>query len=500
MAVARPVWGLPSTPPRAGYDVCLLEAYDFAQGTSSRSTKLVHGGVRYLQQGNLSLVRDALRERERLARNAPHLVRSLTFVLPTYRLFASHYYGLGLKAYDWLAGRQSFGQSRRLSRDEVLERLPMLTPEHLNGGALYYDGLFDDARLAINLAQTAAEHGAAVLNYAPVTQLRKNASGRVIGLEATDAETNETLVVDARVVINATGPFCDSIRRLNDASCQPMIAPSQGIHIVLDPSFLPGSHALLVPKTDDGRVLFAIPWEGVVSVGTTDTPIREVSHDPRPQPGEIAFVLETLNRYLTRVVTTSDIRSVFVGIRPLVRMPDVSNTASLSRDHTIVIDQRSQLLTIAGGKWTTYRKMAQDAVDRAAAVGGLTAAPCRTTDLSIHGATSTLEEGQLSVYGSDAEKIRDLAATDARFADLVHPELPVTRGQVVWACRAEMARTIEDVLSRRTRWLIKHASAAARAAESVAVVMSEELGRDAKWRNAQVGEFRSLANRMGQTL
>ncbi len=348
-----------------GYEVLLLEQSDFGKGTSSRSTKLVHGGVRYLEQGNVSLVIEALRERGILRQNAPHLVSDLAFVVPSYDWWESPFYGLGLKVYDLLAGKYGFGPSQILSREETLARLPTIKSEGLRGGIVYYDGQFDDARLLINLAQTAAEQGAVLLNYAQVTGLTKNADGFVDGVEARDVETGRELQAHAKVVINATGPFTDSVRRLADASVEPMIAPSQGIHLVFDRSFLSGDSAIMVPHTRDGRVMFAIPWKGHTVVGTTDTPIEEPSLEPLPLAEEVDFILETAGKYLHRVPTRKDVLSVFAGIRPLVNRGNSSRTAGLSREHTIHIDS-SGLLSIAGGKWTTYRRMAEDCVDQAA--------------------------------------------------------------------------------------------------------------------------------------
>ncbi|HLT82815.1 MAG TPA: FAD-dependent oxidoreductase, partial [Phototrophicaceae bacterium] len=359
-----------------GYRTVLLEQADFAKGTSSRSTKLVHGGVRYLRQGNVALVLDALRERGRLLANAPHLVRDLPFVVPNYAWWEGPFYGIGLKVYDLLAGRSGFGRSRRLSREETLERIPTLEPDGLDGGVLYYDGQFDDARLAVNMAQTAAEQGAVVLNYVEVVGLVKE-EGEVRGVEARDVETGAERVVRARVVVNATGVFTDAIRRMDDAEAPPMVTPSQGVHLVLDRDFLPGETAIMVPKTDDDRVLFAIPWYDRVVVGTTDTPVDGAVLEPRPLAEEVEFLLRHAARYLTRDPRPEDVQSVFAGLRPLVANPEAGSTAELSRDHTLLISPAG-LVTITGGKWTTYRHMAEDTIDRAALLAGLPERACET--------------------------------------------------------------------------------------------------------------------------
>jgi glycerol-3-phosphate dehydrogenase len=476
-----------------GYAVLLLEQHDFGKGTSSRSTKLVHGGVRYLEQGDISLVMEALKERGLLRQNAPHLVRDLAFVVPNYDWWEAPFYGLGLKVYNLLSGKYGFGASRILSREKTLELLPTLNTTGLRGGVVYYDGQFDDARLLINLVATAAAQGATLLNYAPVTALTRDAEGFIDGVLARDLESGDEFRCAARVVINAAGPFCDAVRRLADPDAAPMIAPSQGIHLVFDRSFLPGDSAIMVPRTSDGRVLFAIPWHGHTLVGTTDTPIPTATLEPRPLAEEIQFILDTAGEYLERRPTRADVLSAFVGIRPLVKSGNGSNTAALSRDHTIHIDQ-SGLLTIAGGKWTTYRNMAEDCVNQAATLARLPDRPCLTRTLPVHGAhADTAPLGPLAIYGTDAPAIQELMRTDPGLATPLHTALPYTGAEVVWSTRVEMARTVEDVLARRTRALFLNARAALAMAPRVAELMARELGRDDAWRASQVAEFTELA-------
>jgi len=340
-----------------GYKTLLLEQNDFGKGTSSRSTKLVHGGVRYLQQGNISLVLEALKERGILAKNAPHLVHNLSFIVPNYDWWEGPFYGIGLKLYDLLAGRAGFGKSKFLSREKTIETIPNIETKGLDGGVIYHDGQFDDARLVINILQTAEEQGATVVNYMPVISLHKKNS-LISGVIARDDEKGKEYKIRAKVVVNACGPFSDGIRKMDDPTCRPIIQPSQGTHIVLDRDFLAGDSAIMVPHTSDGRVIFAIPWNNRVLLGTTDTKIENVELEPRPREDEIEFLLNQISPYLSRDPKKEDILSVFTGIRPLVAEEDESNTASLSREHTISIS-RSGLVTIAGGKWTTYRKMAQ---------------------------------------------------------------------------------------------------------------------------------------------
>src|SRR5437870_4150535 len=384
-----------------GYSVCLVEQSDFGKGTSSRSTKLVHGGVRYLQQGNVSLVMEALKERGILRQNAPHMVHDLAFVVPNYEWWEAPFYGIGMKVYDLLAFRYGFGKSRHLRKHEVLAHIPNLEREGLRGGVMYFDGQFDDARLLINLAQTAVEQGAVLLNYTPVVGLTHDADGFVDGIVCTDLESGGEHTVRARCVINATGAFSDAIRKIDDPTAPPIIAPSQGVHLMLERSFLAGDSAIMVPRTSDGRVLFAIPWHDHTLLGTTDTPIEHVTLEPVALEEEIEVILDTASRYMARRPTRADILSVFVGIRPLVTA-EAASTAALSREHTIQV-AKSGLLTIAGGKWTTYRKMAEDCVDHAATLARLDDRACVTRTLRVHGYHEHAEEfGDLRYYGSHA--------------------------------------------------------------------------------------------------
>ena len=476
-----------------GYDVLLLEQSDFGKGTSSRSTKLVHGGVRYLEQGNIGLVMEALKERGLLLRNAPHLVNNLGFVVPNYDWWEAPFYGLGLKVYNLLAGKYGFGESRILSREETLERLPTIKPEGLRGGVVYFDGQFDDSRLLIHMVATAFDQGAALLNYVTATALTKDPQGFVDGVAASDAETGGQFRFRARVVINATGAFADNIRRQAEPDAAPMIAPSQGIHLVFDGSFLPGDSAIMVPRTSDGRVLFAIPWHQHTLVGTTDTPIAAATLEPVAMEQEVEFILSTAALYLARAPTRADILSVFAGIRPLVRVTGATSTAALSRDHVIHIDQ-SGLLTICGGKWTTYRHMAEDCVNQAATLAELPERPCVTHHLNIHGCHPAANKfGALAAYGSDALEVRKLMDAHPHLAEPLHPALPYVKAQVVWAARSELARTVEDVLARRTRALFLNARAAIQMAPAVADLLAPELDWEESRKTQEVAVFRAVA-------
>jgi glycerol-3-phosphate dehydrogenase len=476
-----------------GYDALLLEQSDFGKGTSSRSTKLVHGGVRYLEQGNVSLVMEALKERGLLLQNAPHLVGNLGFVVPNYDWWEAPFYGIGLKLYNLLAGKYGFGASRILSREETLERLPTIKTEGLKGGVIYFDGQFDDSRLLINLVATAFEQGATLLNYARVAELTKDGEGFVDGVGFRDGETGEEFEAQAKVVVNATGPFADNLRRSADPSAQPMIAPSQGIHLVFDGSFLAGDSAIMVPHTSDGRVMFAIPWHGHTVVGTTDTPIPEPTLEPIALEQEIEFILQTASLYLEKKPARGDVLSVFAGIRPLVRSGEPGNTASLSRDHTIRIEN-SGMITICGGKWTTYRHMAEDCVNQAATLARLPERPSVTGHLNVHGFQTASEKfGHLRVYGSDAPMVRQLEESEPEWAEPLDSALPYTGAEVVWAVRQEMARTLEDALARRTRALFLNAQAAIRMAPRVVELMARELERGQDWQAEQLCAFRETA-------
>lgn len=475
-----------------GYRTLVLEAVDFAKGTSSRSTKLVHGGVRYLEQGDIGLVREALHERGRLLRNAPHLVHRLPFIVPIYRWWQGAYYGIGLQVYDLLAGRLGIGRSRPLSYGETIRRAPTLERTGLLGGILYYDGQFDDARLAITLVRTLLDHGGVALNYLPVVGLLKDARGRVSGVQARDEETGETFAIRGRVVLNATGVFVDRIRRMDQPEAAPLLAPSQGVHLVLPRAFLPGDSAILVPKTDDGRVLFIIPWHERALLGTTDTPVQDTPLEPKPLAQELEFLLDHAARYLSRDPAPSDVLSMFAGLRPLVKAGEASSTAALSRDHTLIVSA-SGLVTITGGKWTTYRRMGEDAINRAAQVGNLPVRPSITKDLKLHGWTDRPEAAPLDVYGTDAAELRRLLQERPEWAQPLHARLPYYVGEVIWAARCELARTVEDVLARRTRALLLDARASMEVAPTVARLLADELGHDQHWQEQQVQAFRALA-------
>ena len=469
-----------------GLTVALVDRADFGKGTSSRSTKLVHGGVRYLAQGNIGLVRDALHERSLLRNNAPHTVHEMSFLVPCKSWLEKVWYGLGFVLYDMLAGKSGFAKAKRLNASQCRDYVPTIAPEMARHGVLYSDGQFDDAQLLLNIVQTADEHGAVVSNYVQAESFLKNSDGRITGVRLIDLESRFPLEksvgsfdVQARCVINATGPFCDELRVADQPTTKPIIAPSQGVHIVLDHSFLPGDAAVIVPKTSDGRVIFLIPWHGHTVVGTTDTPIERATQEPIATEDEIHFLLETAGAYLSKKPSRSDILSIFVGIRPLVKAKSGgSNTSKLSRDHTILISE-SGLITITGGKWTTARKMAEDCVDRAIESVGLAKARCITKDLPLH--------------GLDLEGKAELVAQDRSLGLPIVEGYPLKPVDVIWAARFQMARTVEDVLARRDRLLFLRARDAIEAAPTVALILAKELEKGDEWIDQQLIEFRSLA-------
>src|SRR5665213_545100 len=479
-----------------GFKTLLVEREDFAKGTSSRSTKLVHGGVRYLAQGNIGLVKEALKERGFLMRNAPHLTKNESFIIPCFSWAKGIFYATGLKIYDWLAGRKSIGKSQMISKKEVLKRLPVIKKESLKCGVLYHDGIFDDARLAINLAQTCIEKGGVAVNYCGVISLLKNEKGKLCGAKIIDKETNEIFTVKAKTIINATGVFADDILKMDQPETKPLIRPSQGIHLVLDKSFLQSEDAIMIPHTDDGRVLFVIPWQGKVLVGTTDTPLNSHSSEPRALESEIEFVLKTAGKFLNKKPERSDVLSVFAGLRPLAATNDESEkTKEISRSHKIIISS-SGLVSVVGGKWTTYRKMAEDTLHKIMERKMLTYKKGSTENLQIHGYSTELKKSNhLSYYGSDENGIKRLIEANESFAETLSKETNISIAQVIWAVRNEMARTVEDFLARRTRVLFFDSKLAISLAPKVASIMMKELQHDEAWEKNQVESFNKLAER-----
>jgi glycerol-3-phosphate dehydrogenase len=477
-----------------GYKTLLLEQSDFTKGTSSRSTKLVHGGVRYLAQGDLKLVLEALHERGLLLKNAPHLTQNQSFIVPSFSWWDSLFYTAGLKIYDLLSGTLSLGKSEIIGKARILNYLPTLRKNALKAGIIYHDGQFDDARLGINIAQSCVEQGAHLLNYMQVTALEKNKAGTIDRIKATDLETGKCHTINAKVVINATGVFVDKVLAMDDAGKPPMVRPSQGTHIVLDRSFLPSDYALMIPKTDDGRVLFAVPWHDKIVVGTTDTLIEKESLEPKALDTEVDFILATFGKYVNKQPTRADVLSVFAGLRPLARpAKEGKKTKEISRNHKLIVSS-SGLITITGGKWTTFRKMAEDTVNMAINVGRLEHSACTTHHFKIHGYTEESKRDHwLHFYGSDTEHIENLMNTDPTLMEKLHSSYPFVKAEVIWAVRNEMARTVEDILARRIRILFLDAKAAIDMAPTVAKLLSEELNKDQKWTEDQIESFTTMA-------
>lgn len=477
-----------------GFRTLLLEQVDFAKGTSSKATKLVHGGVRYLAQGDIALVREALHERGLLQQNAPHLVKNQSFIIPNYSWFDGPFYTIGMKIYDFLAGKLSLGKSTHISKEETGRRISTVRTKGLYGGVVYQDGQFDDARLAVNIAQTCIQMGGVVLNYMKVTDLTKSDLGLVDGIVAQNTETGENFTIKGKAVINATGIFVDDILKMDKPEAKQLVRPSQGVHLVFDKSFLPGDDAIMIPKTDDGRVLFLVPWHNRVIVGTTDTPIDEHSLEPVALEQEIDFILKTAGRYLTKQPTRQDALAVFAGLRPLAAPTDNSNkTKEISRSHKIIVSD-SKLLTLTGGKWTTFRRMGQDTVDKAIKIGCLPKKESTSATTKIYSAVPTADRSNhMYIYGSDQEAINALAEENPIWNEKLVEPLEFKKAEVVWAVRNELARTVEDVLSRRVRLLFLDARAAIDAAPEVARILAEELGKDENWQKKQIESFQNVA-------
>ena len=468
-----------------GFKVVLVESHDFAKGTSSRATKLVHGGVRYLAQGNISLVREALHERTTLLHNAPHIAQPLPFVMPSYKFWETPFYGVGLKMYDALAGKAGLGATEFLSAKQTSDCLPTLQKTGLKGGVKYWDGQFDDARLALALARSAAQEGALLVNYCKATKMTHDA-GKVVGLRCQDQETGKNYTISAACVINATGVWVDELRQQDDASAKDMVAPSQGVHVVVDRDFMPTDHAMLIPKTADGRVLFAVPWLGKTILGTTDTPRDDLAREPEPFKEELDFILNESANYLSKAPTRGDVKSIWVGLRPLVKPleDDGENTKKLSREHTVVVS-KSGLVTVTGGKWTTYRAMAEDVLAQCFESKLLPSRPAGVTaDFPLVGAQQTTKKSRkfhsigesqgLHSYGDEAAFVESLPGTE-------HALMPgLTEAMVRFAARYEYARTVEDVLARRSRLLFLDASQAGKLGVEVAKILQEETGQDPK--------------------
>jgi glycerol-3-phosphate dehydrogenase len=476
-----------------GYKTILFEQSDFAKSTSSRSTKLVHGGVRYLAQGDILLVKEALHERGIMLKNAPHLTRNQEFVIPVYTVWDVILYTVGLKFYDLLSGKLSLGKSYFINRSKTLERLPLLKQEKLKGGIVYHDGQFDDSRMAIALASACVENGGIALNYFRVNNFLKDEKGKITGLCAENLETRSKYNLNARLVINATGVFADEILRMDNPGARPTIRPSQGVHLVIDNSFLQSQSAIMIPKTEDGRVLFAIPWYGKVVVGTTDTPLNNISLEPKALDEEIEFILRTAGNYLVKPPSRKDVLCIFAGLRPLAANPDNPEaTKEVSRRHKITLSP-SGLLSIIGGKWTSYRRMAEETIDRAIKEGMLEKRKCITKYFSLYSPDPELHEKRLQIYGNKAVEIEKISCGEPSMREQLNPLLPYTRAEIIWICRNEMPLTLEDMLARRTRSVFLDVRASLSVAPVIADIMAEELRYDDRWKDQQIEEYNKLA-------
>ncbi len=474
-----------------GFNTLLLEQSDFAKATSSRSTKLIHGGLRYLKQGHIGLVKEALEERGLLCRNAPHLVKHLPFLIPEYSLWERALYSIGLTAYDLLAGELGIEKSKNCSYDQLIKKFPNLEEGKLRGGTIYFDGQFDDARLAITLAKTAVHFGGIVINYMQVTELLKQKE-KITGVVAKDLIRGKSYSLHAKAVINATGIFTDEIRKKDNPKQKPLLFPSQGVHIAVDRKFLHNETAIIIPKTDDNRVIFMVPWYNRLLIGTTDVGGQPPSLEPKPKEEEIRFLLKHTKRYLKQAPTRSDIKSVFAGLRPLVHEKGKSS-GKISRNHKIELSS-SGLLTICGGKWTTYRKMAEELVDKAIEVHNLPSLVCTTRTLPLYGyQTEVKEMTPWSEYGSESEKIASLVERDAKLGLPLHDELPYCLAEIIWGIREEMAHTLDDLLARRTRALFLDSKATLEIAPKIAFILAEEKGLGKDWEKSELERFKRVA-------
>jgi glycerol-3-phosphate dehydrogenase len=479
-----------------GYSTVLLEQSDFAKATSGRSTKLVHGGVRYLQNGDIALVVEALRERGHLLKNAPHLVKNQRFIIANYRWWEKPFYTIGLTFYDLLSGTRSFGRSLPMSKKGVIKRIPQIVQKKLRGGVSYHDGQFDDSRLAVNLMQTAVEKGATVLNYTKVTQLLKDESGKISGVRFNDEIGGGSFELKGHHVINATGVFVDSIIRMDNIDEKPLVRPSQGVHLVVDSSFLGGNDAIMVPKTSDGRVMFGVPWHNRIILGTTDIPVNEALLEPCALEEEVDFILETAGRFLEKKPRREDVLCIFAGLRPLAAPRNNANgskTKEISRSHKLLVSTAG-LITITGGKWTTYRVMAEETINLALKSKKIPFRQCKTRHLKIHGYQLTPDSTDwMHIYGSDQAKMLEMILENPEYGEKLHKDFDFTVGHVVWAVRKEMAVTVDDVLARRIRALFLDARASVEMAPGVAKIMAAELKMDESWQRQQVMEYSDIA-------
>ncbi len=478
-----------------GYEVALFEREDFAKCTSSRSTKLVHGGVRYLQKMEVDLVREALHERGLMKQNAPHLVKDQAFVISNYSHWDNFLYFCGLLFYDVLSFGFGYGRSRFISAKKVLEYLPTSEVKGLKGGVVYHDGQFDDSRMAVNLAQTAVEQGAVVANYTAVEKVLHDEQGKVCGVVARDLVSGKEYTVKAKTVINAAGIFVDEVMQMDKPDMPKMVVPSQGVHLVLDMKFLQSDYAIMVPKTSDGRVLFAVPWHDKVVVGTTDIQRPVAESEPKPLDEEIDFILSTAGLYMNPAPTRKDIVSVFAGQRPLAApKKEGKSSKEVSRSHKVIVSDHD-LITITGGKWTSYRRMAEDTVDKAIELGKIAKRKCATRKLKVHGwrPNPNLAD-HMYVYGSDEPAILQMIKENPALGERLSEKYGYTVAEVLWAVREEMALTVEDVLARRVRLLFVDAREAQKAARRVAEVMAEEMGKDVSWIEQQVEAFVKVSN------
>ncbi len=466
-----------------GLKTLLVEKGDLANGTSSRSTKLVHGGVRYLKQFHFKLVFEAIKERKIILKNAPHLSSALPFIIPIYSYFNMLYYGIGLFLYEMLAGWESnIGRTTLLSRKSTINNLPFIKTKNLKGGILYYDAQFNDSQLCIDIAATATNNDATIINYFECADFIKS-NEKVIGIQGVDRLSQKKYTIKGKNIINATGVFSDTILQMDDPQKSSIIKPSKGVHLVFnDPGKTLTKYALMSPIKQDDRVIFVIPWMGKLLVGTTDTPIEKITTEPAASMEDVAYLLNLYNSLSENKIDKNSVVSMFAGLRPLIKLSDEDATALISREHSI-LTSASGIITIAGGKWTTYRKMAEDVMELVIANQKLPNSKCKTEYISV------------DISAVKNKTIESYILSDKSLAEKIHPAFSFTKAQVVYAIQHEMAMTIEDVLARRIRLLFLDAKAAIEAAKEVAKIFVNYANKEDEQMKEQMVAFEKIANK-----
>lgn len=494
-----------------GLKVALIDRGDFSCETSSKSTKLIHGGVRYLEQafknldfGQLKQVKHGLAERKYLLSNGAHLSRPLGIITPVFSFIEGLYYTIGLKIYGWFALKDQLPAARWLSKKEMLLGSPDITPK-AHSAVMYYDGQLDDARFALALSQTAHQQGVAAANYIELLDFKKDSSKKIISARLRNTLTGETFDIKSKLFVNCTGPFADHVRILANPEEEARIKPSKGVHIVIPKKYFAGEKALLIPKTKDGRLVFVIPFQSEIMIGTTDTKYDNLNEEPLLNNSEVDYLLETAERYLKAIPSKNEIKSGFGGIRPLIsaKKKNPNDTKTLLRDHEVEVDDKSGLISLLGGKWTTYRLMAQDTCDMICNILNNTNT-CKTKDFKLLGSQSVFQikrpenfplecfEHLKNSYGDQTQKILEMIENQPELISKIHPDYAFIKAEVVYACKYEMAQKPRDFFARRTRWEILDWTACEESIDKVANLMQTSLGWSEESKKTQIHEYKSL--------